>query len=75
MDVNLIIHIRPVLFPMKKFKITIEQIAKEDHEMFLDGANSMEALDQARVLVVSRNKTCPTGTVYSIKKVEEVDEK
>jgi hypothetical protein len=41
--------------------------------MFLEGASSIEALDQARALVVSRNKTCPKGTIYSVKKVEEVD--
>jgi hypothetical protein len=58
---------------MKKFKIVIEQIAREEHEMFLEGASSIEALDQARALVVSRNKTCPKGTIYSVKKVEEVD--
>jgi hypothetical protein len=58
---------------MKKFKITIEQIASEEHHMFLEGDTSVGVLDRARALVVSRNKNCPKGTTYSVKKVEEIE--
>jgi hypothetical protein len=57
---------------MKKFKIIIEQIHIEKHTMELDGISCMDALDQARILTVTRNKRVPVGTVYSVKKVEEI---
>ena len=57
---------------IKKYKITIIQLSKQEHEMILEGKSSMDALDQARALVNARNKTVPSGTIYSIDKVEEI---
>lgn len=55
-----------------KYRITIEQVVKEEHEMQLEGVSAMEALDHARAQVAARNKKCPVGTVFSVKKVEEI---
>lgn len=40
--------------------------------MQLEEASPMEALDKARAQVAARNKKCPVGTVFSVKKVEEI---
>jgi hypothetical protein len=56
----------------KKYLITIERIHTEQHQMILEGISSVDALDQARSLVEVRNTKCPVGTIFSIKKVEEV---
>jgi hypothetical protein len=56
--------------PNKNYKITIEEVRTETHEVNLDGASAMEVLDEARKLVNARNKKAPIGTIYSVKKVE-----
>ncbi len=56
----------------KKFKITYEKIHKEEYSSILEEAALMEAFDKARMLTSYLNKDCPIGTIYSIKKVEEV---
>lgn len=58
---------------LKKFKITIEQIKKDTHEMTLDGTDAMSVLDAVREMVKQRNeKSKTTGNVFSVKKIEEV---
>jgi hypothetical protein len=56
----------------KKYLITIEQVHTELHQMILEGISSVDALDQARNLVDARNTKCPVGTIFAIKKVEEI---
>jgi hypothetical protein len=58
--------------PTKRYRITIEETHTEYHEMKLDNASVMGALDEARKLTTARNKKAPIGTVYSVKKVEEL---
>lgn len=55
-----------------KYRITIEETHTEHHEMNLDSTSVMNALDEARKLTATRNKKAPVGTVYSVKKVEEL---
>jgi hypothetical protein len=57
----------------KKYLIVIEQIRKEFYEMELKGSSAMEVLDQARAQVNDRNKKCPAGTIFTVKKVEEIE--
>lgn len=57
----------------KRFRVIIEQVRREDHEMILDETSALQALDNARSMTVARNKTCPLGTIYSVKKVEEIE--
>jgi hypothetical protein len=57
----------------KRFRVIVEQVRREDHEMILDEASALEALDNARSMVVVRNKNCPLGTIFSVKKVEEIE--
>jgi hypothetical protein len=57
----------------KQYKITIEQIIKENHEVVLDADNVMSALDQAREMVKVRNQKNKTpGNIFSVSKVEEL---
>jgi hypothetical protein len=58
--------------PIKKYSITIEETHTEHHKMNLDGVSAMNVLDEARKLITIRNKKAPVGTVYSVKKVEEL---
>jgi hypothetical protein len=58
--------------PTKSYRITIEETHIEHHEMNLDGTSAMAALDEARKLTTTRNKKAPIGTVYSVRKVEEL---
>ena len=57
----------------KRFRITIEETHTELHQMNLDGASAMDVLDEARKLTTIRNKKVPAGTIYSVKKVEEIE--
>ncbi len=57
---------------MPKFNITIEQIRKEIHQMELEAESPMDALDQARSMVATRNTHVPPNTRYHVAKVEEV---
>lgn len=41
---------------VKKFRITIEQVKKEYHEMLLEGSNVMEVLDAAREMVKKKKR-------------------
>jgi hypothetical protein len=56
----------------RKYRITIEETHIEFHQMNLDGVSALQALDEARKLTTARNKKAPVGTVYSVKKVEEL---
>jgi hypothetical protein len=57
---------------MKKFRVLIEEITIKEYELILEGDNSLQALDDARAQVVARNKTCLQGTIFAVKKVEEL---
>ena len=57
----------------RKFKVTIEQIKKDIHEVVLEGNSSMSVLDQARAMVKVRNERNKIpGNNFSVSKVEEV---
>ena len=60
------------MLPTKKYRITIEETHTEHHEMNLEDISIMAALDEARKLTVARNKRAPIGTVFSVRKVEEL---
>jgi hypothetical protein len=58
---------------VKTYKIIIEQITKQEHEVTLTGDSAMDVLDQARLMVLQRNKSNNNpGTIYSVTKVEEL---
>ena len=57
----------------KKFKIVIEQVKRDYHEMYLEGENLMSALDSVREMVNKRNKKSSlTGNVFSVIEIEEI---
>ena len=57
---------------IKKFRIVIEQVKRDYHEMILEGESIMIALDQAREMAAKRNEqTKATGNVYSVLEIEE----
>lgn len=56
-----------------KFKITVEHIIREEHEMIFEDENIMQAFDKARELVVARNKTVRAGKFF-VTKISEVKE-
>jgi hypothetical protein len=57
----------------KKYRITIEQIKRENHEVVLEGESAMSALDQGREMVKVRNQRNKIeGNIFSVTKVEEV---
>lgn len=57
----------------KKFRIVVEQVKRDNHEMILEDDNLMSALDRARDMVSKRNEhSKSTGNFYSVKKIEEM---
>ena len=52
-----------------KFKVTIERIIREEHEMLLDGESITDALDEARQIVTARNEKNKIGQFF-IAKIE-----
>lgn len=54
----------------KPYTITIQRVVKEDYTMILEAETAIQAFDEARRIVASRNKTSITGT-FSVMKVEE----
>lgn len=52
-----------------KYKITVQQIIREDHEMILEGKSLMATFDEALRLIASRNKIITRGQ-FHIKKIE-----
>jgi len=56
-----------------KYKITVEHIIKEEHEMVFEDESIMQAFDKARELVAARNKTVKSGRFF-ITKISEVKE-
>jgi len=58
---------------IKKYRAIIEQVKKEEHEVILTCDSAMAALDQARQMVSQRNNNS-NNNVYSVIKVEEIEE-
>jgi len=57
----------------KEYKVTIQQIKKDIHEVVLEGDSAMSVLDQAREMVKNRNsKNKIPGNTFSVTKVEEI---
>lgn len=56
-----------------RYKITVEHVIKEEHDMILEDETIMQAFDQARELVDARNKTVKAGR-FHIMKISEVKE-
>lgn len=56
-----------------KFKVVVQRVVKEQYDMELDSDNIMNALDQARDMVKSRNEKSTSGK-YSVIKIDEIKE-
>lgn len=57
----------------RKFKVIIEQVKKETHEVILEGNSVMSVLDEARKMVKVRNERNKiVGNNFSVSKIEEV---
>lgn len=56
-----------------KYKITVEHLAREEHEMILEDETIMQAFDKACELVTARNKTVKSGRFF-VTKISEVKE-
>jgi len=53
-----------------RFKVTVEKVTRESHQLIFEGENIMEVFDEVRLLAERRNQNTNNGKYY-VTKIEE----